>query len=254
MARVVPSQIIDLIDQTHATFQSSRLSVSHHSVAALTAIVHLIEKLPSELLTISGTDYSDLVCGVEAIRNAVAFWQYKGNAQVGITDIRGENILQILRNALKKCPDQIPSPMTTELVFITDVALRDSIRLDISTATNSLHNGEWKAATVLAGSAAEALLLWAIQKSPDLSTMKQRPKGLPEKWDLADYITVAMSLGLIKENTEKLTDIAKKFRNLIHPGRAQRLAEVCDRATALTALAAAESIVRDLLNSPICSM
>ncbi|MCI1909012.1 MAG: hypothetical protein LKI99_04780 [Acetobacter fabarum] len=44
--------------------------------------------------------------------------------------------------------------------------------------------------------------------------------------------------------------IAKDFRNLIHPGRAQRLGQVCDRATALTALAAVESIARDLSKSP----
>ncbi|GAA09697.1 hypothetical protein ATPR_2701 [Acetobacter tropicalis NBRC 101654] len=141
--------------------------------------------------------------------------------------------------------------MTTELAFIEDVELRNSIRLDISAATNALHNGEWKAATVLAGSASEALLLWAIKGSPDLSTLEENPKGPPERWDLADYITVATSLKLIKDNTEKLTQIAKDFRNLIHPGRAQRLAQVCDRATALTALAAVESIASDLSKLPV---
>ncbi|POF63868.1 hypothetical protein [Novacetimonas maltaceti] len=249
MARVVPTQIIDLIDQTRTIFKSQPPHVSHQSVAGLTAIVHLIDNLPSEFLTISGTDYSDLVCGVEAIRNSVAFWQRRGNLQVTISDIRDKNVLQILRDALEKCPDQIPSPMTTELAFIEDADLRNSIRLDISAATNALHNGEWKAATVLAGSASEALLLWAIEKSPDLSTLEERPKGSPERWDFSGYITVATSLKLIKDNTKKITEIAKYFRNLIHPGRAQRLSEVCDRATALTALAAVESIARDLASA-----
>lgn len=246
MARVVPSQIVALIDQNLSDPQSSRLSMGHTNVACLTAIAHLVDELPRELLTISGTDYSDLVCGVQAIRNSVAFWQHNGTGEIGINGIRGKNILLILREALQKCPDQIPSPDTAELPFIEDVVLRDSIRLDISTATSALHNGEWKAATVLAGSAAEALLLWAITNAPGLSTFAQKPKRPPEEWSFAEYIAVAMSLELIKNNTEKLANLAKNFRNLIHPGLAWRRAEVCDRATALTALAAVECIVRDL--------
>lgn len=246
MTWVVPSQIVALIDQNLSDPQSSRLSVSHTTVAGLTAIAHLIDELPNELLTISGSDYSDLVCGVEAIRNSVAFWQHKGVGEIGITGIRGKSILLILREALRKCPDQVPLPATAQLAFIADVALRDSIRLDISTATNALHNGEWKATTVLAGSAAEALLLWAITHAPGLSTLVNKPKKSPDEWSLAEYIAVAMSLSLITNNTEKIANLAKDFRNLIHPGRARRLGEVCDRATALTALAAVECIVRDL--------
>jgi hypothetical protein len=246
MARIVPSQIVALIDQNLTEAQSPTLSVNHASVAGLTAIARLIDELPTELLTISGVDYSDLVCGVEAIRNSVAFWQHKGAGQIGAAGIRGKNILVMLRDVLAKCPDQTPSVATAELAFITDGVLRDSIRLDISTATSALHNGEWKAATVLAGAAAEALLLWAVTNAPSLSTLAPKPKGLPEDWGLGDYIAVATPLNLIKSDTAKLASIAKNFRNLIHPGRAQRLGEVCDRGTALTALAAVECIVRDL--------
>jgi hypothetical protein len=242
MARIVPSQIVALIDQNQTAAQSPTLSVSHASVAALTAIVRLIDELPTEFLTISGMDYSDLVCGVEAIRNSVAFWQHKGVGQIGAADIRGKNILVILRQVLAKCPDQTPSVATAELVFIADGVLRDSIRLDISTATSAFHNGEWKAATVLAGAAAEALLLWAVTNAPGLSTLATKPTGSPDVWGFGDYIGVATSLNLIKSNTAQQAGLAKSFRNLIHPGRS----EVCDRATALTALAAVECIVRDL--------
>lgn len=246
MARVVPSQIVAFINQNLAELQAGRLSVNHTSVAGLTGIAHLIDELPTELLTISGEDYNDLVRAVETIKNSVAFWQHNASREIGIVNIGGKNILQILRQVLAKCPDQSPSPATVELAFITDDVLRDSIRLDIGTATSALHNGEWKAATVLAGAAAEALLLWAVTNAPGLRNLAQKPKGSPEDWGLADYISVALSLELIKNNTEKLANLAKNFRNLIHPGRAQRFREVCDRATALTALAAVECIVRDL--------
>lgn len=134
--------------------------------------------------------------------------------------------------------------MTAELAFITDSGLRDSIRLDISTATSALHNGQWKAATVLAGAAAEALLLASIGAA-DLSSLARKPKGSPEEWTPGQYIEVAAALALIKQPTSQQMSLAQSFRNLIHPGRAQRLGEVCDRATALTALAAVECVVRD---------
>jgi hypothetical protein len=246
MPRIVPSQVVALIDRTFPENNSTTLNVGHLTVAALTGIVRLIDEIPPELLTISGEDYNNLVCGAEGIRASIAFWQQKGAGQIGQHNIQGKNALALIREALAKCPDQTPSPITAELLFITDTSLRDSIRLDISTATSAFHNGEWKAATVLAGTASEALLLWAVGNSPDFESLPSKPKESPERWHFGEYITVASKLSLIKPNTVRQATLAQNFRNLIHPGRAQRLGEVCDRATALTALAAVELIVRDL--------
>jgi len=58
-----------------------------------------------------------------------------------------------LRDLLARCPDEAPSPSIAELSFIQDTNLRDSIRSDISAANRALHDGQWKAATVLAGAA-----------------------------------------------------------------------------------------------------
>jgi hypothetical protein len=43
-----------------------------------------------------------------------------------------------------------------------------------------------------------------------------------------------------------LLRLVKDFRNLIHLGRAERLAKKCDRSTALTALAGVVAVVNDL--------
>ena len=261
MARIVPSQIVALIDKNIPQAKSATLTVDHGSVAVLTAIARLIDELPTELLTISGEDYSDLVCGVESIRNSVTYWQHKGVGQIGNSGIRGKNTLLLIRDALTKCPDQIPSLATTELVFVTDSALRESIRLDISTATSALHSGEWKAATVLAGAATEALLLWAVQENESrtlgvtqsaISTLitagrlKAKPDANPERWSFLELIEIALNLKLIKPDTSTQALLGKDFRNLIHPGRVARLGLVCDRGTALAALAAAELVARDL--------
>ena len=105
---------------------------------------------------------------------------------------------------------------------------------------------------MLAGAAGEALLLWAIEKKSPSDTGAAHAAVIPSapsdpnRWDLDGYIKVAKALGLIEAETAKQADLAREFRNLIHPGRSARLAKKCDRGTALSALAALELIVRDL--------
>ena len=158
------------------------------------------------------------------------------------------NPVTIIRRALEKCPDEFPSKSVTELLFISDIDLRDSIRMDISTAEQSFRNGAWKASTVLAGSAIEALLLWRL-KQEDPENLQNRTaidaNQLDEK-EFRHLIEASKRMGIIKSETIKLAILAKGFRNLIHPGKSIRLGEKCNRATAYTALAALEHVVNDL--------
>jgi hypothetical protein len=160
------------------------------------------------------------------------------------------------------CPDEAAAAGTTALAFIADTDLRESIRLDISSANSDLTDGRWKGATVLAGSAAEALLLWAVQRHEENHPgarahavaalrvgnhpLTRDPDPNPEKWDLHEYTEVAAHLSIVKADTAAQLRLARAFRNLIHPGRAQRLGQKADRFTALGALAAFEGIARDL--------
>jgi len=99
----------------------------------------------------------------------------------------------------------------------------------------------------------EALLLWKLNQ--DAPTAQQsaitlglltRPKPL-EEWDLHHYIEVAAALGVIApSDTAPQLRLAKDFRNLIHPGRAVRLARRCDQPTALAAVAGLGFLIRDL--------
>ena len=59
-------------------------------------------------------------------------------------------------------------------------------------------------------------------------------------------IEVAAELNLIGTETAMQCRLAKDYRNLIHPGRAQRLGQACNRGTALSAVAAVEHVVNDL--------
>jgi hypothetical protein len=85
----------------------------------------------------------------------------------------------------------------------------------------------------------EALLLWAL-KQMTLAAMPKRPL---DELHLADLIRIAVKNGVIDEASERQAGLAKDARNLIHPGKALRSGETCNKATALTALAAVYRVI-----------
>ena len=258
MPRVVPSQIVEFIDDKFPFARSrQQYNVDPQYTDRVTALIRLVEELPDELLIMDSEAYNRFVLGVSTMKSTldredwisrgVAAWLYDQGLGAAICDLRA---------CLEPLPDEQTPAATAGLPFITDLQLRDSIRADIAFANHAFSGREWKAATVLAGAAAEALLLWAItakKSKPEVEGARTAliPKSSkdPNKWDLDGYIKVARTLALIEDETEKQTQLARDFRNFIHPGRSARLAKVCDRGTALSALAAVELIVRDLSQS-----
>jgi hypothetical protein len=259
MPRVVPSQVVEIIDQVFPDARTSnRARIGHGPEGA--AVVRLAKEIPSELLTLSGQDLSDyfVILAMIEFTQQNSFSQQRG---FEVPEHRGVSAIFLLRQVLAKCPDEAPAAGTTDLPFITDNDLRESIRRDISAANQDLVSGEFKGATVLAGSTIEALLLWAVEEADrrqrgaiavaisflvSTSTLPQKPNSNPERWNLIDLIEVALQLDLITPDSATQARLGKDFRNLIHPGRSARLGQICDRATALSALAAVEHIVRDL--------
>lgn len=207
------------------------------------------------------SDYASYICSLAAIRDRIAKWlaETRLGDQLGFVSGATLSPVRIIRDALAKCPDESPAPGTSDLTFISDADLRANLRNDVGAISRALSNSEWKAATVLAGSAIEALLLWAIQQHliADVANAVNalhaagtlsgsQGRGPIDKWHLGEYIEVAEKLGAIEEATAIQSRLAKDFRNFIHPGRAQRLGQKCDRATALSAIAGMEHVIRDL--------
>jgi hypothetical protein len=263
MPRIVPSQARELIEQLYSDVKSGRagIQIQRFDTAQLGSILTTVEAIPGELITLSGLAYSNYLSALETIRYNLSRWQHTIEPE-NLPQVQGRNAVLVIYEALKSCPDEWPSATTATLTFISDPDLRDSIRLDIGAADRDLVNGEWKGATVLAGAATEALLLWAIQdaeqksagsisaaiaKAKTAGLLTQLPKASdPERWNFIELIEVALAIGLIKDETAKQARLGKGFRNLIHPGRAKRLGQSCGRATALGGLAAVELVVRDL--------
>ncbi len=268
MPKVVPSQIVEFIDSTLPEFLSptNRSFQMHPSVCgALNALLRLLEQLPDLLLPRDADTYALLLRSEESLRYALRRAQeqdHQSNTIVGPPILRpdgnGEKSqVQIIHEILLTCPDEILSHHSKELQFIQEPTFRDSLLIDLEATRSALHHAEWKAATVLAGSLIESLLLWAIQQQSvaveqargDLvgaGRLRQNTSTDPLNWGLHEFVEVAEKLSLIQPDSAKQARLAKDFRNLIHPGRTIRTQQSCGRGTALAANAAVELVLRDL--------
>jgi hypothetical protein len=261
MPRIVPSQVVSFIDRFPLTERNNVVQLSDLEPHVLSSALGLIEQIPDELLTMDGATYALLVEQQYRIEDILERWRKdadQGHQRYTNRVVPADNPLAIIRGALAKCPDESPAPSTSLLNFIPDSDLRSNLRNDMGSINRALSNGEWKAATVLAGSVIEALLLWALLQRPTADVknagiklvaskaLKKPPDTNLEEWVLHQYIEVSEFLKVIKPDTAKQTRLAKEFRNLIHPGRSQRTGQKCDRATALSAVAGAEHVIRDL--------
>src|ERR1700730_3398512 len=260
MPRVVPSQVVGFINSLWPAPEHHR-GLNRNQAGQLSGLIDLIDQIPAELLAMDSAVYAPFIWAKAHIRQRLLMWVSEtrfGNELGYMPGQSEQSPVTVIRDALDQCDDESPAPGTSDLEFITDEKLRANLRNDIGVVHRALANSEWKAATVLAGSTAEALLLWALKQRQQSEItnaitaliasggLKSNPDSSLDRWNLYEFIQVAENLGVIKPNTAKQTRLAKNFRNFIHPGVAQRLCEKCDRATAFSAAAGMEHIVRDL--------
>lgn len=266
MARIVPSQAVQVIDTLFAHLKDQndskegRVSLHPGDAGNVQAVLDVLDEIPSELLALGPAEYARFSVAASVLRNQVLEWNLRGNTGK-LERIRGFgdlNPMTIVRRALAQCKDEPVYANSDELDFIPDADLRESIWIDITAVRRAMANQEWKAATVLAGAAIEALLLFALSAKPTAEianatkqlvasgALNSNPDSNIQKWNLNEYIHVSSHLGLITDSGKTQMLLAKDFRNLIHPGKSVRLGQVCDRGTAFTAVAAVEHALRDL--------
>jgi hypothetical protein len=256
MAHAVPSQVCDLIVRLFPTVYQQTFQPGSNVLLDprfVKAVLDVLDKVPEELLKLPATDATTLWANVSALQ--LAFDDRAHTSQHPQTrPLPPSNLQPVgeIYRLLNLCPDEIPAPATAGLEFVTDIQLRAVLRTDLSAAASALANHEYKAATVLAGSVVESLLLWALETTGMAAVRKAVTTGLPPRskqmneWALGQLIYAAHGCRLIDNDTQKQADLAQNYRNLIHPGRQARLQDKCDRGTAYGALAAVERVAVDL--------
>lgn len=260
----VPSEIVAHLDARFpAAGQEQPFYLEYAYAPAVAHILRLLDDMPSGILILKGEALAEYGEAVESLRTAVEVW-HAGDKQHVLEKIPGRNKvnpLTFLRRHLSTLNDEVVSPATADLALISDPALRAVLRQDIAGANRSFGVADWKGCTVLSGSVVEALLLWAVERREAATPgsvatsgqalvasgrLGQLPPANLDLWNLNQLTEVSRELGMITAETATQCHLAREFRNLIHPGRAKRLAQKCNRATALSALAAIEHVVDDL--------
>jgi hypothetical protein len=265
--RVVPSELVVMIDK-HLPWAKSwslalkalegdaREQFGHVAVSWLCGFVELLKQIPDTLLILDTQESSEFLISRDALRRAAEL-AVPGEGPVRWPMLGERDCVEIIRTALAKCPDEAPSTSGGGLTFIKDADWRTSLLTDMAEVERALANSEWKSATVIGGSILESLLLWAVnERSADVlaaissaiskGSLTAKPPAAPEDWYLYQLIEISLELKEITPDTANTVRPGKSFRNLIHPGRTQRLGVRCDRGTAYTTYGAIFNVVRDL--------
>ena len=270
MARIVPSLVVRVIEAAYpwaaATLDGHRAFDGYlelDQAPNVSMILEMTERIPTELLPFDADDHATFMAASGMMRGALMSWSSGGGsnhaAKLGPSAVfKNRHPVVALLDVLRRSPDETAGIVSSGMEFIVDASAREDVRIDVANAHRALGNGEFKAATVLAGSVIEALLLWAVKqadaaaldavvRSDENATLLLK-RGA-EHWHLSDYIRIARGLGSIDETAAKAATLAGEFRNLIHPGRVLRSGNRCDQGTALSALGAMHRIIGILANA-----
>ena len=129
------------------------------------------------------------------------------------------------------------------LGFVPDDDLRRIIRRDLMEARTCVEARAFKAALVLAGSVAEALILAAV-----LAKGTAKSEAALTKMGLKELVAEARALNIVPdEKTMNLVDDwLRSYRNLIHPGRERSDKDSPGEDKAALAVQAVELLARQL--------
>ena len=222
MPRVVPSQVVGFID-VEFPFARSRqqYNVDIQYKDRVTALLRLVEELPDELLLMDGAEYNQFVLSVSTLRSTLDFvdWTISRGPTAQLYDRGLGEVICNLRACLEPLLDEQIPASTAGLSVIRDTQLRESIRGDIAFANQAFSGGQWKAATVLAGAAAEALLRWAItERSRRLTWSKLARRLSPRRPRIR---TIGGWMGTLRSlSTWRLSKTRRRGKLILHESSA----------------------------------
>jgi hypothetical protein len=197
MPSTTPRQVSEAIDNlfgpTMTDLDTER--PNYMKQVEVRALLALLDDLPRDLVTLSNTDRLEFERCRAALATALAFWGQANN--VAVPAVAAKNPVERIRRLLLTCPNELPRPHP-ELPFITNNDFRLNTEAKVQAAWTDFKASEWLGATVFAGSALEAILLWEVKRAHAVS-----PKTA-DKLHLADLIKKAVAVGSISQSAAKL--------------------------------------------------
>jgi hypothetical protein len=239
MSDVKPSQVADAVRRLFGN-SANDLDTgrpNYTKQVEVRALLSLLDNVPRELLALPFDELLEFERCCAALTTILPSWNL--GHTVALPSVAGKNPIERIRILLLKCPDELPRP-EPELWFMTDDALRVETEAKLRAAWVNFKASEWLGATVFAGCALEAMLLW------DVTHRGQVSETTANKKHLTDLIDIARKADLITALGADLAHAARDGRDLLHPGRAAREGTQCSKATSLTALVAVAQVAEEL--------
>ena len=125
MPRVVPSQVVELIDKLFPWAKDQREGDQKNYLTAanaysIAAVLDLLQHVPSELITIGPEDHAELISSAAALRTLMQRWQIRDGQFIRIPGMRHLSPITLIRQALAKCKDDFPVSSSSHLNFVPD--------------------------------------------------------------------------------------------------------------------------------------
>jgi hypothetical protein len=258
MPRAFPSQITAYLAASFETPGDLNQALIHSYPGAAMGFLELYDQLPNELIRLSADHHAELIKAIATIRYGLDKFRHPNSPDALVPVAPALKIAWPIIAALQ---DQVPAT-THDFSFIGDAVLQEMVGLDMAAISTALQSGEWKGATIIADSCCEALLLYGLQviETKASGTLKTAVAAIrwPSKrapndsdltdrsWDLFSYAEVAGHVQIISSSVKSELDLARNYRNLIHPAKTVREQFKCDRGTAFIGVGALEHLISDL--------
>jgi hypothetical protein len=123
--------------------------------------------------------------------------------------------------------------------FILGKPFRETLERDYAELIACRDAKAWKSVHVLSGSIIEAVLIDYLAATNGAN----RPKKDPLRLDLAEAVEICKAEGVLSERASQLCAVVRSYRNLIHAGRAVRLAEEAPADNSATIAVALTDII-----------
>lgn len=162
---------------------------------------------------------SDEIVHYQGVQSLDEFWARGERLKQQTMQGASQSVSRRVRKSQSKPPSQPATVMFEHVEKIVNDGIRALVEQDARELEKALQAGMWKAAVILAGGCAEAVLLDLFGRHPDLISKHFKSNSLGDA-TLGTLIDKARAANLVPEAEREMASAIRRWRNLIHPALA----------------------------------